>query len=272
MTAGDRRPVNIERPSPRWLFGTVDLVVTLLLWLYFTLGFVFLIGPFYLWGVLFKRGRHSYFQMLNHLFYRGFFWLCRMMAPRHTWRIDPAIRAVRGAVIVCNHVSFIDSILLISLFARHNTIVKNRFFHFPILGWVLTLSGYLPAAAAGRTADLMLSRLDGVPAHLNGGGILFVFPEGTRSRNGRVGVFNSGAFKIAKYCRAPVVVLVVRNSEKLFPPGRFLFNTCMTNTIHLELAARIVPDYDSDGFSLNGLMNEVRDIMVRRLQNGAVVQ
>ncbi|MBR9979590.1 MAG: 1-acyl-sn-glycerol-3-phosphate acyltransferase, partial [Desulfatitalea sp.] len=202
-----------SRRRPRWLFGSVDLAVTLLLWLYFTIGFVILVGPFYLWGAIFLRGRHGYFQMLNHLFYKGFFLLCRLLAPLHAWRIDPAVRSLRASVIVCNHVSFIDSILLISLLPHHTTIVKNRFFHIPILGWVLTLSGYLPASAGGKEADLMAARLDSMPAYLAAGGNLFVFPESTRSRDGAIGPFNAGAFKIARFCRAPLAVLVVRNTE-----------------------------------------------------------
>lgn len=264
MTIGDQAFSAASRPKPRWLFGTIDLLVTLLLWLYFTMGFVLLAGPFYLWGALFLRGRHRYFQTLNHYFYRGFFLLCRLLAPRCTWHIDPAIRAVRSSVVVCNHVSFIDSILLISLFRRHTTVVKNSLFKIPILGRVLTLSGYLPASAGGRAADLMVDRLGAVPGLLAAGGNLFVFPEGTRSRDGRIGPFNVGAFKIAKLCRSPITVLIVRNTQKLFAPGRFLFYTCRANTISLELVGQLTPAYGSGDFSLTALMDQVRDLMESR--------
>jgi 1-acyl-sn-glycerol-3-phosphate acyltransferase len=254
-------PPAAARPRPRWFFGTIGLLATLLLWLYFTIGFVVLAGPFYLWGVIFLRGRHHYFQALNYYFFRGFFLLCRLLTPMHTWNIDPAIRALQSSVVVCNHISFLDSILLISLFRRHSTIVKNRLFHIPILGWVLTLSGYLPASAAGRVADLLVERVGAIPGHLAAGGNLIVFPEGTRSRDGALGPFNTGAFKIAKYCQAPVAVLFVRNTEKLFAPGRFLFNICGASTITLELVERVAPAFDGDGFSLSGFTDQVRGRM-----------
>jgi 1-acyl-sn-glycerol-3-phosphate acyltransferase len=253
-----------SRPVLRWFYKGIDLLVTIVLWLYFTLGFVTLAGPFYLFGAIFARHRHAFFQTVNHHFYRGFFLLCRLLAPMHAWRVDPAIRTLRASVIVCNHISYLDSILLIALFPRHTTIVKNRLFQIPILGWVLTLSGYLPASVQGRVADLMVARLGAIPDHLAAGGNLFVFPEGTRSRDGTIGPFNHGAFKIAKYCRAPIAVLFVRHSDKLFRPGRFLFNTCESNTITLELLDTLTPCYDGEGFSLSDLMLQVRGLMEKR--------
>jgi 1-acyl-sn-glycerol-3-phosphate acyltransferase len=250
-----------SRPALQWLFRSIDLLVTILLWLYFTLGFVALAGPFYLFGAIFARDRHTFFQTVNHYFYRGFFLLCRLLAPMHAWHVDPAVHALRASVIVCNHISYLDSILLIALFPRHTTIVKNRLFQIPILGWVLTLSGYLPASVQGRVADLMVARLGAIPDHLAAGGNLFVFPEGTRSRDGNIGPFNNGAFKIAKYCRAPMAVLFVRHTDKLFRPGRFLFNTSEANTITLELLDTITPCYDGEGFSLSDLMRQVRALM-----------
>jgi 1-acyl-sn-glycerol-3-phosphate acyltransferase len=257
-------PVAARPALLRWFYRSIDLLVTILLWLYFTLGFVALAGPLYLFGAIFLRHRHAFFQIVNHHFYRGFFLLCRLFAPMQAWHVDPAIRSLRASVIVCNHISYLDSILLIALFPRHTTIVKNRLFHIPILGWVLTLSGYLPASVQGRVADLMVARLGAIPDHLAAGGNLFVFPEGTRRRDGTIGPFNNGAFKIAKFCRAPIAVLFVRHSEKLFRPGRFLFNTCEPNTIKLELLEILTPCYDGEGFSLSALMQQVRGLMEKQ--------
>jgi 1-acyl-sn-glycerol-3-phosphate acyltransferase len=235
----------------------IDLLVTLILWAYFTAGFAALFGPFYLLAAVFAPDRQRAFQKLNYLFFRSFFQLCRLLTPRQTWRIDPAIRNIRSSVIVCNHISYIDSILLVSLFARHTTIVKNRLFHFPILKRVMVLAGYLPAASEGPQAELMVKRMATLPAFLASGGNLIVFPEGTRSRNGSVGPFNTGAFKIAKMCRAPVAVLRMRNTDRLFTPERFRFNTCEANTITVDLLALLTPDYNGTRFPIKPLMDQV---------------
>lgn len=249
------------RPSPRWLFGVVDFGVTIVLWTYFTIGFVVFFGPFYLLATIMAPDPHLHFQKLNHLFFQGFFKICRLLMPRQRWRMDPRLADVRSSVIVCNHISYMDTIVLIAQCPRHTTIAKNRLFGFPILGWLLRNSGYLPSAAEGKLADLMSRRLASMPAFLASGGNLIVFPEGTRSRDGRVGAFNAGAFKIARLCRAPLAVVRIRNTNRLFTPGKFLFNTCSANTHTLELLAQLTPDYGSTNFSLTDLMAQVRAIL-----------
>jgi 1-acyl-sn-glycerol-3-phosphate acyltransferase len=254
----------LSHRAPQWYGPAVDLLVTLLLWTYFTAGFLVLFAPFYLISAVFARNRQRRFQYFNHMFYRGFFLLCRVLMPGQKWHIAEAVRQVRSSVVVCNHISYIDSILLISLFARHTTIVKNRLFQIPIFGWMLGLAGYLPASAEGRPASMLIERMDAMPSFLADGGNLFIFPEGTRSRTGTIGPLNTGAFKIARLCRAPVAVLSIRNSDRLFTPDKFRFNSCAANTIQLELLARLTPEYDSDRFSMAGLMNQVRALLEGR--------
>jgi len=246
----------------RWWFHRLkDLVVTLCLWGYFTAGFVMFFAPFYLLALFFVKRRQSAFQFLNSLFYRGLFNLCRLIIPRHRWDIHPQVRAIRSAIIVCNHVSYLDSILLVSLYAKHTTIAKDRLFAIPILGNIIKLSGYIPSSGSGRYTDLLLNSLETISVNLERGGNVIVFPEGTRSRDSRVGDLQKGVFKIAKYCKAPIKVLKVSNTEKLFTPGKFLFSTCIDNTITLRQVAEIEPDYESDQFVIKDLITEVHALL-----------
>jgi 1-acyl-sn-glycerol-3-phosphate acyltransferase len=249
-------------PHPaKWLPWLKDAAITLALWGYFTAGFVLFFVPFYLLALLFATERPAAFQNLNSRFLGGFFRLCRFLIPGHRWQIDPRVRKIRSAVIVCNHVSYLDSILLISLFRRHTTIAKDRLFRIPVLGRLLVLSGYIPSSGGGRLADLLLNSLDTIAATIDTGGNIIVFPEGTRSRNGRIGELQKGAFKIARYCKAPIKVLKICNTDQLFMPGRFLFNTCAANTIDLKLVEEITPDYESKAFSMTQLMARVRAVL-----------
>lgn len=91
-----------------------------------------------------------------------------------------------------------------------------------------------------------------------------MFPEAHRSRDGRIGPFSKGVFTIARRCRAPIVVLSIRNTDRLFPPDRFLLNTCVPNTVDVSIIATLRPDYEGDAFSLSGLMAEVRTLMESR--------
>jgi 1-acyl-sn-glycerol-3-phosphate acyltransferase len=239
----------------------VDAAVTVLLWTYFTLGFVVLVAPLYLLAATLATDRARAFQRLNSLFCRGFFGLCRMLMPGQRWELDPALAAVTGSVVVCNHLSYLDPLLMIALFPRHTTVVKDRLFRIPILGRVLRLSGYLASTSLGPEAERTLGQLERLPAFLAGGGNLFVFPEGTRSRDGAVGPLNAGAFKIARLCRAPVAVAAIENTQRLFTPGRFLFDSCRANTITVRLLARLTPAYDRPDFSTKALVAQVRALL-----------
>jgi len=248
-------------PFCKYLKPAFDLIVTLLLWLYYTLGFIVFFSPFYLAAYLFSKDRERSFQRLNHKFYKGFFFLARLLIPWSAWRIHDDVLKIRSSVIVCNHVSYLDPILLISLFERHKTIVKSNFFKIPIFSQVLELSGYIPSTSEGRLSDLMIQRIEEMDNFLAFGGNLFVFPEGTRSRDGSIGRLNKGAFKIARFCKRPIKVLFIHNTNKLFQPGKFLFNSCFANTITVEQIASIEPDYQSDAFSISGLMLQVRSLL-----------
>ena len=245
----------------KYLKSTIDLIITLLLWGYYTLGFIFFFAPFYLAAYLFAGDRERSFQSLNHKFYRGFFGLARILIRRTHWHIHEYVRKIRSAVIVCNHISYLDPILLISLFEKHKTIVKNTFFNVPVFRQVIEASGYIPSTSDGKLADLMIQRIEKMDAYLASGGNLFIFPEGTRSRDGRIGRLNKGAFKIARRCRKPIKVLFIRNTNKLFRPGKFLFNTWPANTITVEPLASIEPDYQSKTFTISQWMSRARSIL-----------
>ncbi len=238
-----------------------DLSVTLILWCYYTLGFVLFFAPFYLFAYCFTPKRQDAFQKLNHIFYKGFFGLIKALIPSCGWQIPKAVREIRSSVIVCNHRSYIDPILLISIYARHTTIAKARLFSIPVFGKMLALSGYLPSTARGRFADLMVDCMANMDGFLASGGNVFIFPEGTRSRDGRIGSLNKGAFKLAKICKAPIKVLFIENTDKLLTPGKFLFNAHRPNTIAVSLVGELNPDYRSHQFSINGLMAEVQSLL-----------
>jgi 1-acyl-sn-glycerol-3-phosphate acyltransferase len=257
MDSADTTASSSQPRGPAWIRLLKDLLITLLLWCYFTVGFVLFFSPFYLLAFLFAKNRAVAFQYLNSLFYKSFFMLCRCFIPSHRWDIQPDVRHIRSSVIICNHISYLDSILLISLYSRHTTIAKDRLFAIPILGSVLKFSGYLPSSGRGRYAALLLGSLEAISANLEQGGNIIVFPEGTRSRDGRIGSLQAGVFKIAKYCKAPIKVLKISNTGKLFPPGKFLFNTCIDNVIGLRMVAELLPDYDSTSSVVKNLIAEV---------------
>ncbi len=239
----------------------LDFAMTLILWVYYILGFFFFFAPFYIYFFFSPAKRESAYQQLNCTLHRSFFALLRTLAPRVTWQVSPAVRALHSSVIIANHQSFLDPILFVSLFPRQKTVVKKRYFSVPVFGWILKTSGYIPALAGDSGSDILWEQVGKMKGYLNNGGNLFMFPEGTRSRDGRVGAFDRGAFRIAKLCTAPLQVVVLRNTGRLYIPGRFLFNTRERFTISVELAGTLKPEYGSNTFSLSGVMTQAHTLM-----------
>lgn len=241
-----------------------NFFLTILYWFWFIPGFFLFFSWRYLACLLFAGDlEEPCFQHLNSRFYQMFFQIIRFTAPSHRWEIDKEVKAIRSAVIVCNHLSYLDPLLLISLFDQQRTLVKARFFSMPVFGWIIKKSGYFPASGAGQSTRLMIKQMDSMQDFLDNGGNLFIFPEGTRGRDGRLGELNQGAMKIARLCRAPLYVLGLANTDKLFPPGRFLFQTRENNIISLKLLGRIMPDSHYHYPSAARLEQQVREIYQR---------
>ena len=114
----------------------------------------------------------------------------------------------------------------------------------------------------------MISNVENIREYLASGGNIFIFPEGTRSRTGRLGPFNKGAFSIARYCRAPIQCLMIRNTNRLFVPGRFRLNTCIPVAIDVERIGAFDPDYGDPAFRLSVLIHEIRELYEGRLAEG----
>jgi 1-acyl-sn-glycerol-3-phosphate acyltransferase len=249
---------------PALLKPVKDFTVTVTLWTYYIMGYLVFFSPFYLSAFFFSARREEAFQKLNHRLHRLFFSLLRTIVPRVKWHLPEEISGIRSSIIIANHLSFLDPILFVSLFEKQKTIVKSDYFRLPVFGWILKTSGYITSLTEGLFAEDMIDHIRTMKDYLSSGGNLFIFPEGTRSRNGRIGQFDKGAFKIARLCHAPIKVVLIRNTHKLFPPGKFLFDTCTGNVIEVELAGNLEPDYESDGFSISALMAEARRLMERK--------
>ena len=124
----------------------------------------------------------------------------------------------RAYVFVSNHQSIYDiPILFWTLPFPIRIIAKDSLGSFPFLGWHLRRTGHIlvdrrrpqRSAIFGRASRLMREGLS-----------LIVFPEGTRSRDGRVGSFKGGSFYLALEAGLPVVPLSVVGSRHVMPKGR----------------------------------------------------
>ena len=238
----------------------VDLAVTLTLWSYYLASYL-VFYPLYFAAYFFSANRERAFQKLNCRLYRSFFALMRAIVPGLEICIAQEVSAIRSSVVIANHLSFLDSILFVSLFERQKTIVKRKFFSVPLFGTALKTAGYIAPATSSVFSEDMMVQITHLQEHFAAGGNLFVFPEGTRSRTGAVGPFEKGAFSMAKLCKAPIRVVRITNTGRLYPPDSFLFQTCIPNRIEVALAGSIEPDYDNTAVSVSELMRQARGLL-----------
>ena len=240
----------------------VDVVLTSFLMFYYGI-----IGPTWFVPIFLAarllRASAGFHQQLNSLYYRSFFWLLRLVLPWVKIRIDPAIREIQGSVVVCNHLSFLDSILLVSIFDKHKTIVKPNVLQVPFLGWAVKSAQYLHVSAPEQSMLGMVQQVEALPAFFASGANLFVFPEGHRSRDGRLQAFRRGAFGISIRSKTPIEALQIQGSDRLYPPGRWFFRTCVPITIRLDRIHSVSQKQVEQIGSAQALMKQVHAVYQR---------
>jgi 1-acyl-sn-glycerol-3-phosphate acyltransferase len=145
------------------------------------------------------------------------------------------LRRTTGSVVVCNHISFLDPLLMLALIPGVITVVRPDFFRVPFFGWLMRGAGFLQPRLFAEGQPW----IDRVARHLRSGGNLLIFPEGTRSRDGQLSRFKKGAFYLAKTIGASILVLKVAGTKEVFPPGQWFFNLNPTRPIEIRTLALI---------------------------------
>ena len=124
------------------------------------------------------------------------------------WRIEVVgldkVPRDRAVVLAPNHISDFDPVFVLGMildFSRYRILAKKELFKNPFIGWFLGCLGAVPIdRGKGDTATI-----DRVIAECKQGTKVLVFPEGTRSKDGRLGKLKSGAFVIAAKAGADIL-------------------------------------------------------------------
>jgi len=132
------------------------------------------------------------------------------------------LEAGRTYVFVANHQSIYDiPVVFASLPYQLRIIAKESLGAFPFLGWHLRRTGHLLVDRGNPDRAGILKRWK---ALVEQGLSLIIFPEGTRSENGRVGIFKAGSFLLAIEAGLPIVPLSVDGTRRVMRKGRLM--TC----------------------------------------------
>lgn len=126
-------------------------------------------------------------------------------------------------VLVSNHQSLADIPLISHLPWEMKWVAKKELFRAPLIGWMMRMAGDIPVdrsnARSGAHAMRQAAR------YLEQRCPVMFFPEGTRSRDGRVGAFNDGAFHLALRAGVPVLPIAVDGSHDGLPKNSWKFGS-----------------------------------------------
>lgn len=214
----------------------INCLATLVQVVYFVFFFLLVYWPVYVFVFFWAKNRNAGFQAATHYYLKIFFLVVRLVAPGLKIRIrdEDRIASLKSSIIICNHISYLDPLLIISVIKHAVSLVHEGVFQAPIFGWVATNSGFLSSSIESEDefwSDKIIGRMKETLAV---GGNIFIFPEGTRSKAGKLGRFKKGAFFFAGKLDAPVEMLHVRGTDELYPPQKKLLDVCRKTTIELR--------------------------------------
>jgi 1-acyl-sn-glycerol-3-phosphate acyltransferase len=127
-------------------------------------------------------------------------------------RGDDHIPALGAAILVCNHVSFIDPILLMAASPRPiRFIMDHRIFARPVMGWLFRLAKAIPIAPQRDDPACYDNAFAQARKVLDDGDLLCIFPEGSITRDGELQPFKGGIMKILQTHPVPVVPIALQN-------------------------------------------------------------
>lgn len=115
------------------------------------------------------------------------------------------------AVLVCNHVSFVDALIIAAACRRPiRFVMDHRIFRIPVLSFVFRTSRCIPIAPAREDAAMLERAYDEIAKALEAGDLVGIFPEGRITDNGELHPFRSGIRRIVERTPVPVVPLALR--------------------------------------------------------------
>jgi len=124
----------------------------------------------------------------------------------------------KSYIFMCNHVSNLDPpIVVASIPGRTSILVKKEVFRVPILSYAMRLASMIPIDRQNR--ESAIQSVEKARAVMQSGVHMTIFPEGTRSPDGRLMPFKKGPFHLAMETGFPVVPMTIFGSETLMPKG-----------------------------------------------------
>jgi len=128
----------------------------------------------------------------------------------------------RACIFMCNHVSNLDPPVLVpAIPTRCSVLLKKELMNIPILGTAMHMGGFIPVER-GHRRDAAQATVAAAGKAVKDGLNIVVFPEGTRSIDGRLSTFKKGPFFLAMQTGAPIIPVAISGTETMMRKGSSL--------------------------------------------------
>jgi 1-acyl-sn-glycerol-3-phosphate acyltransferase len=175
---------------------------------------VFFVGAVLIWLVTLPFDRR---KILLHQYSCA--WAVFYIAINPMWKLRVTGKEHLGwrgpAVIVANHASLIDILVVFGLFRPFKWVSKAENFKIPFIGWNMHMNGYVSLVRGDR--ESVVKMLGQCSKLLGKGSPVLFFPEGTRSKDGHLRPFKDGAFELAIEHQVPLVPVAVHGTGRALP-------------------------------------------------------
>jgi 1-acyl-sn-glycerol-3-phosphate acyltransferase len=157
----------------------------------------------------------------QRLFFRN---ILRLLGIRLRVERAPGFDPHRTALFICNHVNIFDPFVVYSAipqFLRGFELASH--FKIPFYGWLMGRFGNIPVPNDINRAGVEVMK-QRASAALESGISLIAFPEGRRTRDGHVGLFRKGIFRMAQDFAVPLVPVSMVGSFEVFRTGHWMLH------------------------------------------------
>ena len=167
----------------------------------------------------------------------------------------------RPYVVVANHESFVDILLICHVPMEMKWMSKSEFFKIPMLGWAMRLAGDIrldrgDKKSGARALAECRDRLDKRVS-------VMIFPEGTRSKTGELGEFKDGAFRVAIQSGVPILPLAVLGTRDALIKHDWRFG-------YSRAEVRVLDPISTDGLTkadVESLRDRAREVIAAALDD-----
>jgi 1-acyl-sn-glycerol-3-phosphate acyltransferase len=181
-------------------------------------------------------------------------WRVRITGKQH---IQPGATYV----MVSNHLSLVDILVLFRLFVPFSWVSKQENFAVPLIGWNMRLNGYIPLKRGDKQSAAVM--MDACRATLGEGTSVMMFPEGTRSRTGQLQAFKPGAFELARETGRALLPIVLDGTAQALPKRGFTLRGRHQISVQVLPA---LPVAENDARDARALAEQVHTLVAETLR------